>query len=327
MHKLAVILGSAVLVLAGTARAQTPALSAMSYPDKPIRFIVPFPAGSGTDSSARFVAHALSELTKQPVFVDNRAGANGLIAAQAAAHSPADGYTVFITTMTTQSVNPHLYRRLPYDPEKDFSPVALFTRSPMVMVVRNTDDQPKNLSEFTAYAKKRLGSINYATGNTSSRVGAEFYGRAAGLRVTPVSYRGTPQALSDLLGGQVDFMFVDPAPSVPLIKAGKLRALAVTASDRLPNLPDVPTTAEEGMPDFQLLTWVGAFVPANTPKSIVERLSEFLLKTLRTKEAADFYGKNGVQLTPMQSEKFSAFVKAEYEMWGSAVRSAGIEPE
>ena len=317
------MLALAIGVLAAPALSQT----APAFPTKPIRFILPFPAGSGTDSSARFVGQAVTEMTQQPIVVDNRTGADGIIAAQAAATAVPDGYTVFVTTMTTQSVNPHLYRRLPYDPVKDFEPVSLFTRSPMLMVVRNQPDQPKSVAEFITQAKARTDSLNYATGNTSSRVGAEFFSRKAGLKVTRVPYRGTPQALGDILAGRIDFMFVDLSPSVPLVKAGRLRALAVTGPVRLPNLPDVPTTTELGMPDLQLFTWSGAFVPAGTPKAVIERLSELFLKAMRTREAAEYYGKNGISPMLMTTEEMAVFIKSEYESWGRAVRFAGIESE
>ncbi|CAN5746278.1 tripartite tricarboxylate transporter substrate binding protein [soil metagenome] len=303
------------------------AQGAGSYPDRAIKFVLPFPAGSGTDSSARFVGQGILEATKQAVVVENRPGADGIIAAQAVARAPADGYTVFVTTMTTQSVNPHLYKKLPYDPVKDFAPVSLFTRSPMMLVVRNEPDQPKTLDELTAYARKRTVPLAYATGNTSSRVAAEFYSRKVGIKVTRVPYRGTPQGLTDLLAGQVDFMFVDLSPVVPLVKAGKLRGLAVTSTERLASLPDIATTAELGMPDLQLYTWAGAFVPAATPKAVIDRLSELMQKTLRTKEALEYFGKNGVEPAPMTPEQLGAFVKTEYETWGRAVRMAEIPAE
>lgn len=297
------------------------------YPERPIRFILPFPPGSGTDTSARFVGQHITDATRQPVVIDNRAGADGIIAAQAVATAAPDGYTVFVTTMTTQSVNPHIYRKLPYDPVRDFESITLFTRSPMIMVVRNQPDQPKSVAEFIAHARGRAGQLNFGTGNTSSRIGAEFFSRKNGLAVTRVPYRGTPQVLADILAGRLDFMFVDLSPAVPLVKAGRLRALTVTGPARLPALPEVPTTTELGMPDLQLFTWSGAFVPAATPRPVVERLSDLMQKALRSKEAADFYAKNSIEPRPMTLAEMSAFIKSEYEVWGRAVKFAGIEPE
>jgi tripartite-type tricarboxylate transporter receptor subunit TctC len=297
------------------------------YPSKPIRFVLPFPAGSGTDASARFVAQAITEMTKQPVVVDNKPGGDGIVAAVTAAHAPADGYTVFITTMTTQSVNPHLHRKLPYDPVKDFAPVTLLTLSPMILVVRNAPDQPKSLEELTALARKRDGKLNYATGNTSSRVAAEFYAHKNGLHFQRVPYRGTPQGLTDLLGGQVDFMFPDLSPAVPLVKDGQLRGLTVTAATRLSVLPQIPTTKEAGLPDLQLYTWAAAFVPSGTPPAIVEKLNGLMVKALKTKAAVDYYAQNGVKPAPSTTAELAAFCKSELENWGNAVKVADIEVE
>lgn len=301
--------------------------SATDFPSKPIRFVLPFPAGSGTDASARFVAQAITEATGQAVVVENKPGGDGIVAAVAAARAAPDGYTVFITTMTTQSVNPHLHRKLPYDPVKDFSPVTLLTLSPMILVVRNTPDQPKSLDELTALARRRDGKLNYATGNTSSRVAAEFYAHKNGLHFQRVPYRGTPQGLTDLLGGQVDFMFPDLSPAVPLVKDGKLRGLTVTATTRLAVLPQIPTTKEAGLPDLQLYTWSAAFVPSGTPPAITEKLNALIGKALKTQAAVDHYGKSGVRPAPSTTAELAAFCRAELENWGNAVKVAEIEVE
>jgi tripartite-type tricarboxylate transporter receptor subunit TctC len=306
--------------LSGTASAQA------KYPSKPIRIIVPFPAGSGTDASARYVAQHMSEILGQPVVVDNRAGGNGFIAAQAVAQSPADGYTIFVTTMTTQSVNPHLYKKLPYDPFKDFTPVAMITKSPMVLVVRNTPGEPKSLAEMTAKAKKGSAKMTYASGNTSSRVSAEMYANQSGIKLLQVPYKGTPQALTDLIGGQVDLMFPDLTPAVPLVKDGKLRALAVTGTRRVPVLPDVPTMAEAGVP-VDLVAWAGALVPAGTPPQIVNQLSEVMQKVLSTQQAKEFFARYGGEPTPSSAAEMEQFLKKELDNWGRAIRVAGIEPE
>ena len=298
-----------------------------AFPTRPIRFVLPFPPGSGTDASARFVGQAMTDATHQAVVVDNRTGADGFIAASAVARADPDGYTVFITTMTTQSVNPHIYRQLPYDPVKDFAPVSLFNRSPMVMLVRNAADTPKNFADFAVYAKKHDGPLTYATGNTSSRVAAEFYAHKVGFPVTRVPFRGTPQGLTELLAGRIDFMFVDMSPAVPLVKDGKLRALAILGDRRLDALPDVPTTVELGMPDLQLTTWSAAYVPSGTPKPIVERLSALIQKALSTPDAKAFFAKSGVQAAPSTPDELGAFTRSEYDVWGRAVRFAEIPKE
>ena len=297
------------------------------YPARPIKIIIPFPAGSGTDSSARFVAQQIAQQTGQAVVVDNKPGANGFIAAQGAAQAAPDGYTVFITTMTTQSVNPFLFKKLPYDPVKDFEPVSLISQSPMLLVMRNTDDQPRTVAELTARARKPGARISYASGNTSSRVAAETYKQIAGVDFLHVPYKGTPQGISDLLGGQVDLMFPDLTPSVPLVKDGRLRALGVTGTRRIATLPEVPTLAEAGLAGFDLVTWSAAFVPAKTPKAVVDKLNALIAKGLTTKEAQAHYARTGSEATPSTPAELAAFTKSELVKWGRAVKAAGIEPE
>jgi tripartite-type tricarboxylate transporter receptor subunit TctC len=312
--------GAALIAAPVAGRAQS------QYPSKPIRFILPFPPGSGTDVGARVVAKQLTEMTGQPVVVDNRAGGNGLIAAQAAAQAAPDGYTVFVTTMTTQAVNLALYRKLPYDPQKDFVPVARFGLSPMLLVVRNTDDQPKTVAELAERMRKSPTPLNYASGNTSSQVAAGLFKKLAGASATHVAYKGTPQGLTDLMAGQVDFFFPDLTPSVPLVKDGKLRALAVTGRSRIPSLPDLPTMREAGFP-VDLVTWSGAFVPAGTPRPVVERLNELLRKALASSDYQELNKKSGTSSVPTTPDEFAAFVKEEVDVWGSAVRAADIEPQ
>lgn len=312
---------AAAIAVAPAVRAQAP-----SFPSKPIRFILPFPPGSGTDTGARVVAKQITEMTGQPVVVDNRAGGNGLIAAQAAAQAPADGYTVFVTTMTTQAVNLSLYKKLPYDPQKDFVPVCRFSLSPMLLVVRNTDDQPKTVAELVERMRRSPTPLNYASGNTSSQVAAGVLRQLAGVQATHVPYKGTPQGLTDLIAGQVDFFFPDLTPSVPLVKDGKLRALGVTGRNRIASLPELPTMREAGFP-VDLVTWSGAFVPAGTPRPIVERLNELMLKALASSEYGELTKRSGTTTVPTTPDQFAAFVREEVELWGAAVRAAGIEPQ
>ena len=297
-----------------------------NYPNKTIRFILPFPAGSGTDIGARIIGKQITEMTGQPVVIDNRAGANGFIAAQAAAHALPDGYTVFITTMSTQAVNQSLYRKLPYDPHKDFLPITRFALSPMLLVVRNTADQPSSVAELLEKARKSPTPLNYASGNTSSQVAAAVLMNRAGIKATHVPYKGTPQGLADLIGGQIDFFFPDLTPSVPLVKDGKLRALGVTGGQRIASLPDVPTMRESGFA-IDLLTWSGAFVPANTPRAVVNRLNELMRKALASTEYQELSRRNGTRVAALSPVEFGAFVRSEIENWGEAVRSAGIEPQ
>ena len=320
-NRRSLLASAAALAAVPAARAQAPA-----YPSKPIRFILPFPPGSGTDTGARVVAKQITEMTGQSVVVDNRAGGNGLIAAQAAAQAPADGYTVFVTTMTTQAVNLSLYRKLPYDPQKDFVAVCRFALSPMLLVVRNTDDLPKTVAELVERMRRSPTPMNYASGNTSSQVAAGVLKQLAGAQATHVPYKGTPQGLTDLIAGQVDFFFPDLTPSVPLVKDGKLRALGVTGKSRIASLPDLPTMRETGFP-VDLVTWSGAFVPTGTPRPVVERLNELMVKALASAEYIELTKRSGTVSAPTTPEQFAAFVREEVELWGAAVRAAGIEPQ
>jgi tripartite-type tricarboxylate transporter receptor subunit TctC len=306
-------------LLTGSARAD-------DYPSRPIRVIVPFPAGSGSDQSARDAANYITRQTGQAVVVDNRPGANGFIAARQAAQAAPDGYTVFVTTMTTQSVNPHLYRRLPYDPRGDFIPVAMLSRSAMVLIVRNQPDQPASLAELTARIKAPNSKVNFGSGNMSSLLAAENYNRLITGTALHVHYKGNPQALTDILGGSIDFMFADMATGMPLVAQGRLRALAVTGSVRVSTLPDVQTMRELGAP-IDLGVWTGAYLPAKTPPAIVARLNELLVASVQSKESQDRFRRTGGDAVPMSPAAFEKFNEEELELWGQAVRRAGIQPE
>lgn len=315
------------LFVAATGGVATTAHAEAVYPARPLRMIVPFPPGSGTDASARFLSKQIGEALGQPVVVENKAGGNGVIAAQAAAKAPGDGYTLFITTMTTQSVNPHLYARLPYDPVKDFTPVGLIYKSPSVLVVRNEDGQPKTLSELTAKARAAPAKVIFSSGNMSSRVAAELYAHQVHAKLLHIPYKGATQAVTELLGGQVDLMFADLANAMPHIRSGRLKALAVVASQRLQTLPNVQTMDELGVGGMNLIPWSALYVPASTPRSIVERLSTVLLQVLGTPAARTFFTRYGAELTPLPPEKTAAFLVTEYTAWGNAIRVAGVEAD
>jgi tripartite-type tricarboxylate transporter receptor subunit TctC len=320
---LAATLGATAGPLASRpARAQATA----AWPARPVRLILPFPAGGGTDNSARMLAEAITRQTQQAAVVENRPGANGLIAAQAAAAAAPDGYTFFITSMSTQSVNPHVIKKLPYDPIKDFAPVARMTMSYLLLVVRNTDDQPRTYAELVARARAS-GRMNYGSGNTSSRVGAEVWKAKEKLDVAYVAYQGIPQGLNDLIGGQIDVMFPDLSPAVPLVKAGKLRALAVSSPERLPILPDVPTVIEVGLPEAALTTWSACYAPAGTPRPIIDRMAGIVRESLESKEVQDAQAKLGTKAAPSSPDELAEFTRSEFETWGRAIRMAGIEPE
>jgi tripartite-type tricarboxylate transporter receptor subunit TctC len=299
---------------------------AQSYPVKPIRFIAPFPAGSATDGLARFVGQRMAESMGQPVIVDNRPGANGIVGAQAAAQSPPDGYTVFVTTNSTHSANINLYKQLPYDPVKDFEPVARLMRIPAVFVVRK-ESSIHTLQDLIAAAKRQPGKLTFGSGNTIGRATAELLKAMAGFDMLHVPYRGTPQALADLLAGQVDMVAADPSSALGMIQSGAVRPLAVSGAKRVVGLPDVPTVAECGVAGYELSAWVGAFVPAHTPADIVARLNRAFVAAIGDSVAAAYFAKIGGTADPSTPAELGRFVVTETEKWARVIKAAGIEKE
>ncbi len=297
------------------------------YPDKPLKFIVPFPAGSGIDATARFIGQKISQQIGQPVIVENTPGANGFIAAQAVARAAPDGYTIFVTAATTQVLNPLLFNKLPYDPARDFAPVSRISIQPMLLVVRASNTQIKTVQDLTAQAKKTPGKLAFASGNATSRIAGELFNQLTGTDMLHVPYKGIPQGLTDLLGGQVDVMFPDLATGVSQIKSGNLRALAVTGANRVASLPDVPTMAEVGLAGFDLFTWTAAYVPAKTPKAVIDRINELFNVALTSADAGKFFGSSGNTAMPSTPAELDAFTKSELEKWGRIVRGANIPRE
>lgn len=297
-----------------------------AYPNKPIRMLLPFPPGSGTDNSARIIGQQLTAQTGQPIVMDNRPGGNGFIAATAAAAAPPDGHTLFITTNTTHAANASLFRKLPYDPIKDFAPVSLIAKSGLVLVVP-AGSPIRSVADLTALAKDRQGKLSFASGSSSTRISSELYLMQSGAKAVHVPYKGVPAALTDLVGGQVDFMISDIGPARALIRSGKLRAVAVTTAARHPQFAEVPTMAESGMPGYEMTAWVAAFLPAATPRPLVERMSVLIQKAVMSpgaRESFEALGGEGVPSTPQELE---AFVQSETLKWAKVVKAAGIEPE
>lgn len=295
-----------------------------AYPSKPIRFIVAFPAGSATDQVARLVAPQITKATGQPVIVDNRGGASGFIACEAVAKAPADGYTVLFTTGTTHAANPSLYRKLPYDPVKDFAPVTPTSLSAFVLVVA-PGFPAQSVADLARLAKSRPGKYTFASGNAPSRIGGEMFRMMAGVDLLHVPYRGAPQAMADLLGGQIDMIWSDLRTAIPQVQTGKLKALAVTGRTRLPTLPAVPTMIEQGYTDYLLANWSGAYLPAGTPPAIVARLNALIQAAVRADQAAHENAGGEVQLT--SPDDFARLQARDAAMWARTVKAAGIEPE
>ncbi|HSB98273.1 MAG TPA: tripartite tricarboxylate transporter substrate binding protein [Burkholderiaceae bacterium] len=300
--------------------------SAAAYPDKPVTFIVPFAAGSATDPLARALGQSITETTKQAVVVDNKAGASGMLAAQAAARAQADGYTVLITTNTTHAANEHLYKKLPYDPVKDFAPVTGLGKGGQVLVVA-AGSPHKSVKELVDYAKKNPGKVTFGSGSSSSRVAGELFQQMAGIELLHVPYKSNPLAITDLLGGQIAMMITDTSTGVPQIKAGKLKALGVSTTKRLPMLADVPTIDEAGVKGYDMGYWFAAYVPANTPAPVVTRLNELLQAGLKTPAAKAFFETSGGEPFPTTPEQLAKFQAEEAGKWGRVIKKAGIEAE
>jgi len=303
------------------ARAQTP-----RYPEKPVTFVVPFAAGSATDQLARALGQSITEQTRQAVVVENKAGASGMMAAQAAARAPADGYTVLVTTNTTHAANEHLYRKLAYDPVKDFVPVTGLGKGGQVLVVR-ADSPYRSVADILAKAKQQPGKLSFGSGSSSSRVAGEMFKQLSATDILHVPYKSNPQAVTDLLGGQIDLMITDTATGLPQVKAGKLRALGYSTQQRSPLLPDVPTLHEAGVKGYDMGYWFAAYVPAGTPAPVVARLNELLGIAVNGAAARSFFDASGAQPWRTTPEELAKFQAAETQKWGKVIKAAGIEPE
>lgn len=305
------------------------ALSAPSiadtYPSKPFRLVIPFAAGSATDSAGRVVAQALSQRLGQSVVVDNRAGANGQIAALLVASSPADGYTLFMTTNSTHSANPHLYKTLPYDPIRDFEPVARVGTLAFMLVV-NPELPVGNTREFIAYTLAHPGQISYATASTASLIGAETINAMAHTDMVGVSYKASPQAILDLVAGRLQLMVADFAIAIPNVRTGKLKVLGVTTAKPSALLPGVPPIAET-LKGYDMTSWNGLFVPAKTPPEIVARLEKETLATLAQADVKDRLASLGYDVEPMNAVAFKRYVGEQLDTWGKLIRAAKIQPE
>jgi len=311
---------TAVLTLAACAAL------AQSYPSRPITIIIGSSPGSTTDGLARALGAEITKETGQPVLVDNRAGAFGGIAAQAVARSKPDGYTLFITTNTTQAANPHLLKQMPYDPIKDFAPVGRLVQGYMLMVV-NPAVKAQNVGEFVALAKKEPGKLSYGSGSSSARVASELFQHMSGTKLNYVPYKSNPSAVMDLVSGQTDLMIVDLTTSLPQVKAGKLRALGVSSPKRSPLVPNVPTISEAGLPGYEANHWNALYAPAGTPPALIARLNELARKGMAAEPLRNFAEQNGMEVAVTSPEELGRFQLSELERWGKIIKQAGIEPE
>jgi tripartite-type tricarboxylate transporter receptor subunit TctC len=299
---------------------------AQSFPTKPIRIIVPFGAGTVTDQAGRYIGQKLTVATGQTAIIDNRPGANGIIGAQAGAQAAPDGYTIVFGTNTTQCANQFLYKKLPYDPLKDFAAITKTVQGGIVLVV-NAASPAKSLQELIALAKQKPGKLSYGSANSVTLVGMEQLKALSGVDIVNVPYKTLPAVLTDIIGGQIDMAFGDGVTVMPLVRAGKLRALAISTPKRMAVFPDLPTAIEQGVPGFEVTGWLALFAPAKTPPELIAKLNSLIVASLKTPEAVEFFGKNGWEPQPGTPEELDAFVRNETEKWGRMIKTAGIQPE
>lgn len=317
-------LGLAVALLLGMMMNSGIALAA--YPEKPISLIVPFPAGSGTDAVGRIFAEQLGKQLGQPVIVENKPGANATIAANYVAGAAPDGYTLFVTTNTSHSAAPWLMKDVAYDPVKDFTPIARGGNLPFLLLV-NPSEPFGTLQELVDYAREHPGQVAYASGNSTGIVAGGTLGVKAGLDVLHVPYKGTPQALTDLVGGQVNFMFTDVTSGKPFVDNGRLRALAVSTAQRSDLLPDLPSMEEAGVPDFDINSWNGYFGPAGMPAEIVNTLNTAINHIVNDPEIKTRLAALGFDAFSGTPEEFASFVQDQYVLWGDLIKAANIAPQ
>ncbi len=293
------------------------------YPSKPITLVIPFPAGSGTDAVGRIFAVEMGNILGQQVVVENKPGGNATIGAQQVARAQPDGYTLFLATNTPMSAAPWLMKSIPYDPIKDFTPIARGGNLPFMLVI-NPKLPVKTVQELVAYAKKNPGKLNYASGNSTGIVGGATLAVRTGIDIVHVPYKGTPQAMTDLVGGQVDLMFATAAGAAPLLDSGKLRALGVTAAERSDARPDIPTIAESGVPGYVAQSWYGLLAPTGTPANVVARLNAAAAEAVKTEGFKTRVTEEGLVVSTGPPEQMETFVRNEEKRWSQVVRDAHI---
>jgi tripartite-type tricarboxylate transporter receptor subunit TctC len=321
MNRATVLLMAGLLLAAFTAdgRAQT-------YSSKIITLVVPFSAGSATDGLARSVAQEMSKEAGQAVIVENKPGANGFIAAQAVARAIPDGHTVLISTNTTHAANEHLFKKLPYDPVKDYKPVTALAKGYQVLVV-NPSLPVGNVAELIEHAKKNPDKLTFGHGSSSARVAVEQFQQMTGIKLRDVPYKSNPAAITDLIGGQIDMMIVDTPTGLPQVKSGKLRGLGVTSRQRSAQAPDIPTIDEAGVKGYEMSYWFAAYVPGQTPDTVVKRLHEFLVNAINTENVKKFLTNSGLEAFTTTPGELAKFQSAESEKWGKIIKAAGIQAE
>jgi tripartite-type tricarboxylate transporter receptor subunit TctC len=318
-RRLALALGLAAALTAGAARTD-------DYPSRPIRLIVPYAAGGGADSVARVIAKRVGETIGQAIVIENRGGAGSIIGTELVNKSDPDGYTLLLGQSGPISINPAVYKNLPYDPLKDFAPVTMTTSYPYIMVV-SAALGVKTLQEFVALAKRKPGELNYGTTGVgaANHLVTELFDSKAGIKMTHIPYRGTALAVTDLIAGQVQMVFADPISALPHINAGTLIALAVTSKERSPVAPAVPTISESGYPGFDAIAWHGILAPANTPRAIINKLNAEIVAALKDLETKALLEKQAMQTVGSSPEAFASFIKQDIAVWKDVAEQAKVE--
>ncbi|MDB5893691.1 MAG: putative Bug-like extracytoplasmic solute binding receptor, family [Rhodoferax sp.] len=308
-------------LLAAPARAQVGA----DYPNKPIRLIISFPPGSTSDLLARRVGDHVAKSMGQPVVIESKPGAQGVIAARTVVHAPKDGYTLLLGTNSSHAANLYLVKDLGYDPLKDFSPITQFTTNPLLLVV-NADLPVRNLAEFIKYAKDRPGKLSYGTGNTGGQVAAQLLKAQAGIDAVGVNYPGTAQASTDLAAGRLDFMMIDPLVIRPFVQSGKARVLGLTTRQRLPSMPEAVPLAESGLPNFNYESWAGLFGPADLPPLVAQKLAKAFIAAVNDADTVAYFSSLGMIATPSNPEAFQAFTQDQIKVWAQLAKDSGLSP-
>ena len=313
-------LAAATLAVAGMGSA----LAADAYPDKPLTMIVPFSAGGTTDILARIVGQALGQELGQTIIIENKPGAGGNIGAQQASRAKADGYTLFMGTVGTHAINQALYKKLPYDPAKDFAPLSRVANVPNLLVAHPSRPY-KTVQEMIAYAKKHPGEVTYGSpgSGASPHVSGALFQSMTGAELTHVPYKGSAPAISDLLGNQIAIMFDNMPSAIQHVRSGKLRPIAVTTAKRSPELPDVPTVAEAGVPGYEATSWFGLFVPVKTPADIQQKLHAAIAKVLKDPAVIKKINDQGGEVVIDTQDGFAKFIDAEAKKWGKVVKDSG----
>lgn len=316
-----------LLLAAACAAAASPVWAQATFPERPVRIIVPFAPGNTLDAAMRQVAEVFTRNTGQQLLVENKAGGSGLIAAQALLQAPPDGYTLLLANTSMLTINPHTFAKLPYDAEKSFKPVSNFLGATMVFAVNAANVPANNVAEFVAWAKPQGNKVSFAsfTAGNSSHFAGVILNQRAGLEMVHVPYNGTPPAVQNLVGGQVHGAFLPLLAVKPHVESGKVKVLAVTSPQRSPLLPDVKTFVEQGYPDLDIYIWAAVVAPAGTPDAVIAKLNAEFVKALRSAEIRDKWRAMDFETLPSTPEEFRAFARADSKRWAEAVKLSGFK--